>query len=114
MRLDRYRKLRENLENRRREIQASVPEDGEVVDPEIQLAESKDQTLYRIDQAVEELEAGIYGICIGCQDEIEEARLMALPFVKICGGCNDASEHEADKRQVAQIVRRRFGGLHNQ
>jgi DnaK suppressor protein len=58
------------------------------------------QTLERINAALTRLEAGEYGICDECEDEIPEARLRALPFATRCRACQESVE------QVEQRERR--------
>ena len=35
---------------------------------------------------------GTYGVCEGCNKAIEKARLMALPFAKMCIVCKSEAE----------------------
>jgi RNA polymerase-binding protein DksA len=58
----------------------------------LNIASSDQDAVYQIDQAMQRLDDGTYGVCEGCQGEIEEARLQALPFVRLCIQCQ--SEHE--------------------
>ncbi len=120
----RSRELRQMLEGRRREIEASVRghlstvreeramadhvralDDGEVSDVEIQedielaLVQMKLDTLQRIDAALGRLNTGLYGRCIECGDDISAARLRALPFAVRCLGCEDARETDAPRQR---------------
>lgn len=45
------------------------------------------QELRRIDAALARAEAGDYGICQKCGDEISEARLDAVPDTPFCADC---------------------------
>ena len=45
--------------------------------------------LQAIDQALEKIEKGTYGICERCGQEIELERLKACPEAKKCLGCKD-------------------------
>lgn len=119
----RSRELTRSLEARRRDIEASVRgrlssvreertasdhlgtlDDSEVPDLDIQedielaLVQMKVETLARIDAALERLNAGMYGYCLECGDDISTARLRALPFVVRCLKCEDAHE-SGDRRQ---------------
>tara|TARA_R110002072_G_scaffold70267_2_gene169864 strand:+ start:421 stop:738 length:318 start_codon:yes stop_codon:yes gene_type:complete len=40
-----------------------------------------------IKAALERIEAGQYGICTSCGDEIAAARLQALPYTTLCIAC---------------------------
>jgi DnaK suppressor protein len=69
-------------------------------DIDFALVEMQAQTLDRIDRALKRLQAGEYGLCDDCEDEIPEARLRALPFATRCRGCQEAAEqHEARQRR---------------
>src|SRR5712691_918910 len=92
--------LRQMLEERRNEIHEKLrslretlpAEVVEVRDPEersvadyvqevdFALMEMKSATLAKIDEALQRLEDGRYGVCAECGQEISEARLAAVPF----------------------------------
>ena len=120
----RSQELRQVLEGRRREIEASVRgqlatvreeratadhinalDDGEVSDVDIQedielaLVQMKLETLQRIDVALARLDAGLYGRCIDCGDDIAAARLRALPFAVRCLECEDVRETDVDSQR---------------
>ena len=48
-----------------------------------------------IDEALERLDGGSYGVCESCDLEIAEARLDALPFTRLCRDCQQEQEREA-------------------
>jgi DnaK suppressor protein len=56
------------------------------------LTEMKSKTLGQISEALARLDAGTYGICIDCQEEIPAARLKALPFAERCRDCQEGRE----------------------
>jgi RNA polymerase-binding transcription factor len=109
---DRYQVLKGLLEERRREIhdklrslRESLPAElAEVKDAEEQsvddfvrdvdfaLMQMKSETLRRIDDAIQRLESGSYGVCASCGAEIAEARLKALPFAELCRNCQEQRE----------------------
>jgi DnaK suppressor protein len=43
--------------------------------------------LLRIDTALERLEEGEYGLCVGCGAPIPDARLALDPAVAVCVAC---------------------------
>ena len=43
--------------------------------------------LQQIDDAIERLDAGIYGICASCKKPIPAERLEARPFAELCVQC---------------------------
>jgi RNA polymerase-binding protein DksA len=58
------------------------------------LMESKDRTLEQIEEALERIEDGIYGVCEECEGKIPKARLNAIPYTTLCVKC--ASRLEPD------------------
>jgi DnaK suppressor protein len=122
----RYNELRKMLEERRRELMASVQvkmrdvraeggkerdvlDQGESSEVDIQediefaLIQMKSETLNKIDAALRRLEEGTYGDCFECGEEISEARLRALPFAVRCKDCEEARETaEQRERMLAQ------------
>ena len=125
---DRYAELRRILEDRRGELsrdlrrqmhdvraigpadtaqgvvdaeEASVSDIQE--DIEIALMQMKSETLNRVNEALGRLEAGSYGFCYECGDEITEPRLRALPFALRCKDCEEEREQaEAHEKFVAR------------
>ena len=64
--------------------------DAERGEAEALATELKD-TLGEVDEALERLEAGTYGLCTSCGELISEARLQAMPAASRCITC--ASKH---------------------
>ncbi len=52
-----------------------------------QLAEVESRELARIENALERIKAGQYGVCEGCSCKIPMARLSALPYATLCIEC---------------------------
>lgn len=71
-------------------------------DIEIEVLEIKNRTLRAIDGALERLERGRYGLCEECGDEIEGARLEAVPFALYCFSCQKQLEKEEKTRRSMQ------------
>jgi DnaK suppressor protein len=42
-----------------------------------------------IDEALDRLESGDYGICLSCEEQIPVKRLAALPWAKYCVPCQE-------------------------
>lgn len=59
-----------------------------------QLAEVESRELANIENALERLRDGQYGLCEACDTTIPMARLQALPYATLCIGC----QREAEKR----------------
>ena len=123
----RYDELKQMLEERQRELVAEVqgkirgvradgaekPHDvmdqGETSEVDIQedielaLIQMKAETLTRVNEALERLNAGSYGRCNECGDEISPQRLRALPFAVRCKDCEEAREIAAQReRQMSR------------
>ena len=58
----------------------------------LNLVSSEQDVLYEIDDALRRVQMGTYGVCEGCNKAIEKARLMALPFAKLCIVCKSEAE----------------------
>jgi DnaK suppressor protein len=48
--------------------------------------------LQEVDRALEDIEAGRYGICRDCEGPIGAARLKAVPFATRCVRCQETQE----------------------
>ncbi|MGH9342584.1 MAG: TraR/DksA family transcriptional regulator [Terriglobia bacterium] len=53
----------------------------------------------QIDDALERLEEGSYGVCESCGLEIAEERLEAMPFTRLCRDCQQDQEREAKSQR---------------
>jgi DnaK suppressor protein len=131
----RYNELKKMLEGRRHELQAEVQGKmrdvralGEVnkltevfdagessendiqEDIELALIQLKSETLIKVDDALRRLEAGTYGNCFDCGEEIAEKRLRALPFAVRCKDCEEARE-AAEQRERNLTARRPASSL---
>jgi DnaK suppressor protein len=53
------------------------------------------EKLVAIDDALTRIADGSYGVCDGCESDIAEARLEALPFTRLCVNCQAEREKEA-------------------
>ncbi len=51
--------------------------------------------LQAIEDALERINEGSYGICEMCEEEIAQDRLEALPFTRLCVSCQSETEKEA-------------------
>ena len=58
------------------------------------LMESKDRTLEQIEEALERIEDGMYGVCEKCNARIPKARLNAIPYAVLCVRCAARMELE--------------------
>jgi DnaK suppressor protein len=53
----------------------------------LRLMESKDQTLDQIEEALQRVEDGTYGVCGKCEGKIPKTRLDAIPYTIFCVKC---------------------------
>ena len=59
------------------------------------LTDREREKVQAIQEALERVDDGTYGICDSCESEISEARLGALPFTRLCVNCQAEREKEA-------------------
>ncbi len=60
------------------------------------------ETKRAINKALVRLEAGEYGICEECEEEINPKRLEAIPWTTMCVSCREAhDELQANLKQAA-------------
>jgi RNA polymerase-binding transcription factor DksA len=78
-------------------------------DTELSLIQMRAEMLVRIDESIARLEAGVYGQCSTCGEEIASARLRALPFAVRCRDCEERDETE--RRRSRTDHRRSMGVL---
>ena len=71
---------------------ADVSSDNFRHEMELQMLTEHGNTIQLIDDAIERLVDGEYGICMDCGEPISEARLMARPYAVYCIKCK--SRHE--------------------
>jgi DnaK suppressor protein len=84
-RTDRSVDVRDDLEHSDADIQGDIA---------LSLLQMRTESLARIDEALVRLDAGKYGSCFECEEEISERRLRALPFAVRCQACEEKREQE--------------------
>jgi len=52
-----------------------------------------EHTLKLVNDALERLENGTFGLCVDCGQEIDAARLEAIPYTPVCLDCQAKREH---------------------
>ncbi|HMM29082.1 MAG: TraR/DksA C4-type zinc finger protein [Chloroflexota bacterium] len=55
--------------------------------------------LREVEDALARYEAGTYGICENCGQEIDIARLEAIPYTRVCLRCAEQREYHAGMAQ---------------
>jgi DnaK suppressor protein len=75
------------------------------------LTDREREKLQSVDEALERIEEGSYGICESCESEIAPARLEAMPFTRLCVSCQAEREREAKmaRRFEEERTYRRLG-----
>jgi len=53
----------------------------------------------QIDDALERIEEGTYGVCESCGLEVAEERLEIMPFTRLCRDCQQEQEREAKSQR---------------
>jgi DnaK suppressor protein len=56
------------------------------------------QKLFLIEEALDAIENGDYGICAECGEPINEKRLLLMPFTLLCVRCQSELERQARMR----------------
>jgi len=51
--------------------------------------------LRMINEALDRIESGDYGVCMGCEENIPDKRLTALPWARYCVPCQEKATVEA-------------------
>jgi DnaK suppressor protein len=54
-----------------------------------------------VDEALDRLDAGDYGICLACDEPIAPKRLRALPWARYCVACEDNAGLDLDVSREA-------------
>jgi DnaK suppressor protein len=54
---------------------------------DLALRQNAQQLLVQVTDALARFEQGTYGICESCREEIDPARLKALPYATLCIRC---------------------------
>ena len=56
------------------------------------LSDGERHTLLRVEEALQRIEQGVYGICTNCNREIRAGRLRAMPWARYCIDCQELAE----------------------
>jgi DnaK suppressor protein len=60
------------------------------------------EKLVAIEEALEKIREGTYGVCEDCGDEIGSGRLKAMPLAKLCVTCQSRLEKESVHQKFAE------------
>jgi DnaK suppressor protein len=58
----------------------------------LELLQRDEATLAEIDEALDRVKAGTFGLCEGCEEPIPKARLNAVPHARFCVDCQRKTE----------------------
>jgi RNA polymerase-binding transcription factor DksA len=72
------------------------------------LREKVEQRIEQLEDALERLDEGDYGICESCEQPIDPERLEALPGTSLCINC--ARKAEQDERASAPALAQALSG----
>ena len=61
-------------------------------DNTILLMNNEGETLTQIEGALERIESGVYGACVGCGGKIPKMRLKVMPYTPYCVKCQSERE----------------------
>jgi DnaK suppressor protein len=94
--------LNNSKESLKKEITVSpddLPDETDLAATEInqnlvfKLRERERQLLRKIDEALGRIDEGSFGVCEGCEENIEPRRLEARPVSTLCISCKEREEH---------------------
>jgi DnaK suppressor protein len=76
---------------------ATISHDRELL---YHLHESDFQRLRFIQEALKALERGQYGDCVRCGEDINEKRLLAVPWTRLCIRCQEETEKDRNSSDL--------------
>ncbi len=62
----------------------------------LELGDRNFDSLNQIEDALERIDSGEYGICAECGEDIPEKRLELVPFALFCVSCKERLENQKD------------------
>src|SRR5215469_18652119 len=65
--------------------------------------------LRMIEEALDRIEAGDYGVCLGCEEPIPAKRLQAVPWAKYCVACQQELSNNNMREDVRAASKPRVG-----
>ncbi len=90
LRLSKFNRSRECWVTDTAEIATNIIEDNTVMS----IAQSEAREITQIDNTLKKMKNGEYGVCECCGGNINEQRLIAIPFVSLCVKCKEAEERD--------------------
>lgn len=74
------------------------------------LAETDFRRLKAIEDAIGRMDREEYGECASCGEDINEKRLIAVPWATLCIQCQEEAERERASESMAGVTRQASGG----
>ncbi len=62
------------------------------------LADNEQKIVHRIDDAMEKIEEGTFGLCELCGKKINKMRLKVVPYAELCVPCQEKQEKQDKKK----------------
>ena len=85
-----FKPLQASMENNTRQGDMADQASGNnEVHIQLKLKQTDAKILQAIDEALQRIEKGTYGICRDCGEPIAEARLNAIPWTRVCISCKE-------------------------
>lgn len=75
-----------------RVLPADMGNDETIRDIDIQLVENEIKEIQLIDESLQKIENGTYGVCMECGQNINLQRLEVLPYAHYCVRCEEEME----------------------
>jgi DnaK suppressor protein len=75
------------------------------------LSDRERSKVKQIDDALERMDEGSFGVCDSCGLEIGEERLAAMPFTRLCRDCQQDQEREARSQRRVEDERNTYRKL---
>ena len=69
---------------------------------ELRIRDRERKLIFKIQEALQRLDDGEYGVCEQCGEEIGIERLKARPVATLCIGCK--SDQEVEERKARRVV----------
>ncbi len=92
LRLSKFNRSRECWATDTAEIASNIMEDHTVMS----MAQGEAREITQIDNTLNKMKNGEYGVCECCGGNINEQRLIAIPFVSLCIKCKEAEERDEE------------------
>ena len=64
---------------------------------ELRIRDRERKLRKKIDEALERIKDGSFGVCEVCEEEIGFERLMARPVTTLCINCKEEQEHDEER-----------------